>query len=315
VSGSPQSPVELSVLVMTYNHARFIGQALDSVLAQRTDFTFEILISEDCSTDGTRETVTAYAESHPNRIRPLLSTANLRSNAIVSRGIAAARGTYLAFLDGDDYWTDSGKLQKQVDFLRAHPQCPMCFHNARVVYEDGCRPPYLWTPVGQSRFSTFEDIWMGNFIPMCSTVFRRAAIADVPAWYEHMFPITDWPLHILAARQGPLGYLDDVMGVYRQHGGGLYSVYSEEQKQLKTLEFYRTMNANLGYRHDRLIRAATSKYFFEWAAEHERRGEIEAAKRCFRTCLQARPISRHVPLLQLLKVGTRLHLTGPRVSA
>ncbi len=308
-------PVELSVLVMTYNHVKFIDQALDSVLAQRTDFPVEILASEDRSTDGTREAVMQHAARHPDRIRLLLSETNLRSNAVVSRGIAAARGTYLAFLDGDDYWTDPRKLQKQVDFLRAHPDCPMCFHNARVEYEDGRRAPHLWTPEHQPAFAGFEDIWMGNFVPMCSTVFRRVSIADVPAWYESMFPITDWPLHILAARQGALGYIPEVMGVYRQHPGGQYSVHSEEEKQARTLEFYRTMNANLEYRYDRLVRAATSRYFLEWADEYERRGEIAAARRCFRTSLQARPVSRHVSTRQLLKVGLRLYVTGPRVSA
>lgn len=307
--------VELSVLVMTYNHIRFIDQALDSALAQRTDFPYEILVSEDCSTDGTREAVMARAARQPDKMRLLLSAANLRSNAVVTRGIAAARGTYVAFLDGDDYWTDARKLQKQVDFLRAHPECPMCFHNARVEYEDGRRPPHLWTPENQPRFSSFEDIWMGNFVPMCSTVFRRAAIADMPEWYESLFPITDWPLHILAARQGPLGYLAEAMGVYRQHAGGLYSGHSEEEKQRKTLEFYRAMNANLGYRHDRLVRAAMSRYFLEWAVEYERRGDIAAGRRCFRTCLQARSINAHVSPLQLLKVGLRLYVTGPRGRA
>jgi len=307
-------PVELSVLVMTYNHIRFIGQAIDSALAQRTDFPYEILVSEDCSTDGTREAVIERAAREPDRIRLLLSAVNLRSNAVVSRGIGAARGRYVAFLDGDDYWTDPRKLQKQVDFLRAHPECTMCFHNARVEYEDG-RPSYLWTPENQPRFSSFEDIWMGNFVPMCSTVFRRAAIADIPEWYESLFPITDWPLHILAARQGALGYLPEVMGVYRQHAGGLYSGHSEEEKQRRTLEFYRAMNANLGYRHDRLVRAATSRYFLEWAEEYEQRGEVAAARRCFRTSLQARPINAHGSPLQLLKVGLRLYVTGPRVRA
>jgi len=183
-----------------------------------------------------------------------------------------------------------------------------------VEYEDG-RPSYLWTPENQPRFSGFEDIWMGNFVPMCSTVFRRAAIADIPEWYESLFPITDWPLHILAARQGALGYLPEVMGVYRQHAGGLYSGHSEEEKQRRTLEFYRAMNANLGYRHDRLVRAATSRYFLEWAEEYEQRGEVAAARRCFRTSLQARPINAQVSPIQLLKVGLRLYVTGPRVRA
>ncbi len=112
--------VELSVLVMTYNHAGFIAQALDSALAQRTDFSFEILISEDCSTDGTREAVIEYAERHPGKIRLLLSTVNLRSNAVVSRGIAAARGAYLAFLDGDDIVPLGIRGSAEAFHLRGH---------------------------------------------------------------------------------------------------------------------------------------------------------------------------------------------------
>src|SRR5688572_23850951 len=128
--------MKVSVLVMTYNHARFIRQALDSVLMQRTGFDFEVLISEDCSTDGTREIVVEYARRHPHTITLLLSEANLRSNAVVTRGIDAARGEYIALLDGDDYWTSPDKLRKQAAFLDSHSECALCFHNARVQRDD-----------------------------------------------------------------------------------------------------------------------------------------------------------------------------------
>jgi glycosyltransferase involved in cell wall biosynthesis len=108
--------VAVSVLVVTYNHARFVREALDSALAQRLPQPFEILVSEDCSTDGTREIVQEYAERRPHLIRLLLSERNLHSNQVVARGFRAARGRYLALLDGDDYWTDEGKLGN--DFLK-----------------------------------------------------------------------------------------------------------------------------------------------------------------------------------------------------
>jgi glycosyltransferase involved in cell wall biosynthesis len=101
------------VLVVTYNHARFIAQALESALGQRTSFGVEILVSEDCSTDGTREKVIGYQRKYPDRIRLLLSESNLRSNAVVARGIRAARGEYLALLDGDDYWISPDKLKSR----------------------------------------------------------------------------------------------------------------------------------------------------------------------------------------------------------
>jgi glycosyltransferase involved in cell wall biosynthesis len=315
VTRAEAAAVEVSVVVMTYNHIRFIREALDGILAQRTDFSYEIIVSEDCSTDGTREVVVEYQQRRPNRIRLLLSERNIRSNAVVRRGFESARGTYVAFLDGDDYWINPDKLQKQVRFMRAHPECSLCFHNARVVYEDGSRPPHNWTPADQPPFSGFEEIWMGNFIPMCSTLFRREALADVPSWYEALFPITDWPLHILAASRGRIGYLDEVMGVYRQHSGGLYSVHSEDQKLQKTLTFYRTMNANLQYRHDRLVRTAISKYFLEWAEEYKRRGDWERARKCFRTGLQGRPLNRHISPARLMKLAMRLFLTRPQARA
>ena len=230
---------KVSVVVMTYNHRGYIEQALDSVLAQRTAFPWELLISEDCSTDGTREIVIDYQRRYPERIRLLLSERNLRSNAVVARGINAARGQYIAMLDGDDYWIRDDKLQRQADFLDAHPECTMCFHNARVDYEDGSRPSWNWVPADQKPFATLEDMWMGNFIPMCSAMYRNGVIGRVPDWYAEfdMSPtlITDWQLHLLHAEHGLIGYLDEVMGVYRQHGGGLYSRFSEQEKQAMTL--------------------------------------------------------------------------------
>ncbi len=115
--GPEADGIAVTVLVMTYNHERYIRRALDGALGQELTVPYEVLISEDCSTDGTREIVEAYARRHPDRIRLVLSPANLRSNEVVARGFRAARGRYLALLDGDDFWTAEDKLQAQFDFL------------------------------------------------------------------------------------------------------------------------------------------------------------------------------------------------------
>src|SRR3954452_1222016 len=164
---------------MTYNHLRHIRQAVDRALMQRPKFTYEILISEDCSTDGTREIVQEYAVQERN-VRLILSRENLHCNEVVARGIREARGEFVALLDGDDCWLSPEKLQKQVDFLDAHPECSMCFHQAVVRDEISGVPDWHWTPAHQQQFSTIEDIWMGNFIATCSTVFRKAAICPLP---------------------------------------------------------------------------------------------------------------------------------------
>ena len=99
------------MIIPTYNHERFIAQALESVIAQRTDFDFEIIVSEDCSTDSTRQIILDWKARYPDRIRLILSDRNVHSNEVVARAFRAARGTYVALLDGDDFWTYSKKLQ------------------------------------------------------------------------------------------------------------------------------------------------------------------------------------------------------------
>jgi glycosyltransferase involved in cell wall biosynthesis len=272
--------MRVTALVVTYNHRPFIAEALESALRQQTRFPYEILISEDCSTDGTRDIVVDYQQRYPERIRLILSEKNLRSNAVVARGIREARGEFVAILDGDDLWTSPYKLQVQADFLDANANCALCFHNAKVVHEDGSRAPWLWTPPGQKQISNIEDIWRGNFIATASAMFRLASIKHIPAWYDSLFPITDWPLYILAAEHGSIGYIDEVMSLYRYHAGGLYSAKTEAEKLDSTARFYRVMDANTGRRYHALIRAACSTYFFEWAEEYFKRRELGRARSC-----------------------------------
>src|SRR3954469_6898978 len=119
--------MKVSIIIVTYNHDKYVIQALESILAQKTTFPFEILISEDCSTDKTREIVMQYAERNPERIRLFLSECNINTNFVVSRAIAAARGDYLALLDGDDFWISEAKLQQQAEFLDQRPEFSLCF--------------------------------------------------------------------------------------------------------------------------------------------------------------------------------------------
>ena len=127
--------MKVSVLVITYNHEKFIAQALDSVLMQETDFIYEIIVGEDCSSDQTRKIVLAYGEKYPDKVRLLLPEQNLGMMYNFITTYRACRGQYIAILEGDDYWTSDRKLQKQVDFLDSHQDCTACFHNVNVVYE------------------------------------------------------------------------------------------------------------------------------------------------------------------------------------
>lgn len=222
--------MRVSVCLLTYNHERFVAQAIESVLAQQ-GVEFELVISEDHSTDGTRAIVDDYAARHPDRIRVLASPANVGMTRAFARGIEAARGTHVALLDGDDYWTSPNKLRVQTEYLGAHPGCAICFHNVTVIYEDGSlashpfhtREPgrYFSRPIPKP-VSTLADIAPGNFIQTCSVMFRRGLFGAFPEWFTDL-PVADWPLHVLNAEHGDIGYIDADMAVYRVHAGGVWT--------------------------------------------------------------------------------------------
>ena len=300
MSPRQDAAVAVSVLVVTYNHARFVRQALDSALAQRLAHPFEILVSEDCSTDGTRAIVQEYAERHPQLVRLLLSEQNLHSNEVVARGFRAARGRYIALLDGDDYWTSDDKLRAQFAFLEARPDLTICFHNVQVVDERSQSTGRLWNAPGQPEVSGLHELLRGNFIAMGSVMYRRAAVAEVPAWYNR-FPITDWPLHVLYAREGRIGYLDRTLGVYRLHAGGLYSTLHERQKLEASADFYRRLRACSPGPLAAEVARGQRDFFLGWAEEFRRRGDLRMRLRCLRWAWSGglrhvRPVRRLRPL-------------------
>lgn len=215
--------MKVSVAMITYNHERFIAQALDSILMQRVDFTYEIVVGEDCSTDTTREILLGYQKKYPEKIRLLLPDKNLGMMVNFVATLSECRGDYIALLEGDDYWTSPDKLQKQVNLLDAHPECSACFHNVLTVHEGDSQKEYLFHKRSLAkRFFDLKDIVSSHFIPTCSTVFRARLYDAFPPWFLDM-PMGDWPLHILNAEHGSYVYIDEVLAAYRIHGGGTWS--------------------------------------------------------------------------------------------
>src|SRR6266480_3654000 len=249
--------MEVTVLLTTYNHEKYIAQALDSVLMQETDFDFEIVLLEDCSTDGTREILRAYQTKYPGKIRLRLAEHNQRSNKAFAEEFLASASVYIAMLDGDDYWTSQKKLQTQVEFLRGHPECALCFHNALRIYEDGGRVPFLHNSAGQKQISVLEDLWERNFIAGCAAMLRKDVLWQFPDWFYNL-PYGDWPLYILCAQHGKIGYIDEIFGVYRIHSGGVWSRLDPIQKLEGLIAFYQTMNANLNFRFNHIVEPLVS---------------------------------------------------------
>ncbi len=252
----PSEPV-LSVCMLTYNQERYIAQAVESVLMQQTTFPFEIVIGEDCSTDGTLAVLLKLTSRHPDRIRLLRRDRNLGMMANSAQTLAECRGHYLALLEGDDYWTDAHKLQKQIDALIAHPDWTICFHSVRCIQEDGSRPDFVFPRSSPGEVLTVEDILRRNFIQTCSVVYRRV-IRELPAWMSRL-QLGDWPLHILHADQGNIGYLPQQMAVYRIHRESNWSSQNDLSRYRAVLEMLTAVDEHFEGRYRRQIESARAE--------------------------------------------------------
>jgi len=281
VSSNP-SP-RISVCMITYNHARFIKQAIESVLMQKAVFPYELVIGEDCSTDGTREIVIGFQQQNPERIRLLLPELNLGMNANFIRTLQACRGQYVALIEGDDYWTSIYKLQKQAEFLDTHSDCSFCFHTVHVVLDTEDQAPRLVAPRVSKEVFTLEDLLVSNFIQTASVMFRNRPAAEFLQRFEGI-RMMDWQLHIFNAQFGKIGFINESMGVYRLHAGGAWSPKDLVWQNLESVRVLEEVNAQLDYRYDRVIKRSISLYHLRLALVWAGMGYAARAKSYARTC-------------------------------
>jgi glycosyltransferase involved in cell wall biosynthesis len=268
--------MKVSIAIFTYNHEEFIAKALDEVLRQRTDFDYEIVIGEDCSTDNTRSILLEYQRKYPGKIVLLLNETNLGANRNIDQALKRCKGEYLALLDGDDYWTSRDKLQKQVEFLDKHPDCSVCFHDALIVYKDRSKEPAHYRP-GQKEFSTVEDLLLDNFIPTSSVMFRRSLFSGIPEWIGRL-KMGDWPSHILNAQSGTIGYIDETMGVYLVHHGGVWSTKDCQEHTHATIELFEALEKHLDSKYTRIIRTILRWRCFAASELFESSGDVATAR-------------------------------------
>lgn len=290
--------MKVSVLIVTYNHEKYITEALDSVLMQQVDFDYEIVIGDDCSTDNTRNILLRYHRKNPEKIRLLLQERNLGFNGKYNfiETLNACQGQYFAMLEGDDYWISPDKLQKQVDFLDTHPNCSLCFHASKIIFEDGSsRKPIVYVPTEIKPFYTIEDV-LGkrDFIHTASTMFRRGLFGEFPKWFLSPAP-GDWVLYILCGQYGKIGYIDEVKSVYRIHSGGIWSSKGLTQRLLRQIELLRTINAHLNFRYDKIIKSTISFFYYRIAEEYRHNNSRSKAIMYLLRCITTSPFNQPVP--------------------
>jgi len=212
--------------MITYNHEAYIAQAIEGVLMQKADFPVKLVISDDASTDRTLEICLDYERMHPGMLKVLRREGNLGMSKNFIDTLSHCKGEYVALCEGDDYWTDPQKLQKQVDFLGSNRDFTICFHNALIVHEQGDIAPHLSNATISEELG-FDDILGRRFFMTASCVFRNGQFGELPP----SLILFDWVLHLLNSKNGKIKYLPDVMAVYRKQEGGWSNL--DQAKKLK----------------------------------------------------------------------------------
>lgn len=266
----PENTIKVSVCVPTFNHEKYIRQMLESAVRQQTDFKFEIVIGDDGSTDRAPDIIREYQDKYPALISAFLHKENLgpasprefagRNNVL--HLLKACKGEYVALCEGDDFWTDDFKLQKQADFLDNNPDFSICHHNMQVQYEDGS-PSHFFNSPDQKPVSTIADLLEDKwFIATASLFYRNHFLSHDFAWWHHKAAAGDWALVIQLAAQGKIGFLPETMGVYRKHEAGLSNVHAHTNFRFlqNRKEMFENINKWLDFQYEEIILATVKKY-------------------------------------------------------
>lgn len=248
----------VSVRVLAYNHEKYIANCLEGILMQKTDFPYEIIIGEDCSTDKTKEIVLAYQKQYPQIIKIITSQKNVGSAENSIRVQKACQGKYQAICEGDDYWIDPLKLQKQVDIMEAHPEFSMCFHDAISIWENKVSYPRYSCPDDLGDYITMEDLLQRSwFIPTASMLIRSEVCNSIPEWRKDIW-CGDLLNALWSAHHGKLKYVNEVMSIYRRHYGGIsIKLRGNIDSEQEVTDFtYRQFDKETNYVYSELIRQA-----------------------------------------------------------
>lgn len=214
-----KNKIMVSIICTTYNQDQYIEDAIKSFLMQITDFSYEIIIHDDASTDNTKEIIEAYEKLYPERIHAILQTENKYSkgiNILESYELPVARGKYIAFCEGDDYWTDPYKLKKQVEMLEKHQECDVCAHAASVVRAQDKTEIRQIAPSTQNEIFETREVILGDggFVATNSLMMRRSLFECIPDFRKEYR--IDYSLQIWGALRGGMIYLPENMSSYRE---------------------------------------------------------------------------------------------------
>lgn len=235
-----EEPIIVSIRCTAYNQEKFIRETLEGFIMQKTNFRFEAIVHDDASTDNTADIIREYAEKYPDIIKPIYETENQYSKkdgSLLRIMNEASKGKYITMCEGDDYWTDPYKLQKQVDFLEAHPDYVLCSHRYQEFYQNSCSLGNI-LPKGINNDFTFDlnyYILRENWVTQPLTCMYRASAFDSD-YYMKFKNKKDLVYFYVLLKKGKGVLLNDCMGVYRIHEKGVWSGLSLNDKFISELQ-------------------------------------------------------------------------------
>lgn len=218
----------ISIACISYNHDRYIEQAINSWLNQIVDCDFEIVIGDDKSTDNTLQIIQLFKDKYPEKIKVLDNSSNLGVMRNFARTLNSCSGSYIAICEGDDYWPDNQKLQLQLDVLRANPNIALCFTNAEILYEDTKNTKLVFTNKIEQQFSFKE--YLNNYSPIpTASMFFKNVISKHSFDHFYDFLSGDYVLRFILGDHGDFYYLNKVTAVYRKHEQGVSKAYANSK--------------------------------------------------------------------------------------
>jgi hypothetical protein len=298
--------------MLTYNHGQYIEQAIHSVLNQALPDGIELslIVGDDASPDNTADHVARLAGLHPARITAVLRPNNIGMFANYSDLWRRADGDYIAVLEGDDYWTDPGKLRAQFTAMEQHPDWAMSFH--RVKWIDGSGKdlgPVVPWPHWFREGTDAKALTIRNFVSTPSVMYRQGVVPDLPAWLAPL-RLLDWPIHLLHAALGDVGFVDIIGAAYRVHGGGVWSLQPSLERHAAVMEMAEAFvtHADSPALKD-IARHLRSEAQQAHAKELHRAGELRAARRLFIASLRDDPVDP-ARLQRRVRAAVRLFAPG-----
>lgn len=237
-----ENMVIVSVVCMTYNQEKYIKDAIESFLMQKTNFKYEIIIHDDASSDNTALIIKKYEQEHPDVIKTICQQKNQYSqnvNILQEYLIPMTRGKYIAFCEGDDYWTDVYKLQKQVDALEKNVQCTVCAHAVSIVTSKEKKKIGEMAPSQETTIFPVEKVILegGGFVGTNSLMLKKEIFKDIPQ-FRRIYPF-DYSLQIWGALRGGMLYLADCMADYRAQADSSWSITMKNNPALKMKHYAR----------------------------------------------------------------------------